>query len=88
MFPGFYFETSEKVNFFWKQIPAKSILDDCPCKYLDHVLFFFSDVTNAKNIQGKALGAIASVEKSKPKSGRLFGAICLKIVYSISRSSI
>ena len=88
MFPGFYFETSEKVNFFCKQVPAKSILDDSPCKYLDHVLFFFSDLTNAKNIQGKALGATTSVEKSKPKSERLFGAIFLEIVYSISSSSI
>ena len=43
---------------------------------------------NAQKTQKKALSAIISVDKNKPKTERLFGAVYLKMVCSISSNSI
>ena len=47
----------------------------------------FSDLSFAKKTRKKALGAIAPVDKNKPRSERLYGTVYLKIFCSINGNS-
>ena len=79
--PSFLFWNFAKCLACWDINPWKIYFRrSCLFKYLDHVLFFFWELTYA-------LGAIIPVDK-KTQCERLFGTIYLKIVHSISNKSV